>query len=68
MAYDNREELAGKIDWEGGLEDALDYGIKLDDLPEDDTELRTAWEPMQKAWEEFQRLADPVRELLPDTG
>jgi len=66
MTFDNREELTGKILWEGGMEEALDYGINLEDLPADDKELRDAWEPMEQAWKAYQKLAEKVLDLLPD--
>ena len=33
------EELASKVSWEGGLYLALDYGIKVEDVPEEVKEL-----------------------------
>lgn len=68
MAFETRDALAGKISWEGGLEEALHYGINLEDLPADDKELRDAWEPMEVAWKAYEAAAEKVRDLLPDTG
>lgn len=35
--YETRQELAEKIDWEGGLEEfAFGYGVNLEDLPDDE--------------------------------
>ena len=36
MRYETREELSGKVDWEGGVTEAITgYGITVTDLPED---------------------------------
>lgn len=33
--YESKEELAGKVDWEGGVAEAINgYGIRSDELPE----------------------------------
>lgn len=41
--YNTREEFAEKAGWEGGLLDFIfDYGVSVDDIPEEDTELREA--------------------------
>ncbi|MEV4575993.1 hypothetical protein AB0K16_22375 [Nonomuraea jabiensis] len=62
--FEDREALAGKIEWEGGMEMALDYGIDSQDLPEGDTELETVWIPMEEAWVAFREAADVVENLL----
>ena len=64
--YD-RELLASKIRWEGGVLAALDYGLRPDDI--DDAELRNAWarlrdvhaelRPLMKDFE--RRLSSPSR-------
>lgn len=42
--YADRQELAEKIVWEGGLlEFIFGYGVSLTDLPEGDHELRQAF-------------------------
>lgn len=66
MAYEDRMEVAGKIAWEGGLYEALDYGLDVDDMPEGDEELRAAWSEMEKAHNIFEEAADRVYALLPD--
>lgn len=66
--YESRAELSAKIDWEGGMESALAYGIKARDLPAGDAELASAWLTMQARWEEFVTARDAVMRLLPDPG
>lgn len=45
----NREELAAKVDWEGGLADAIfGYGIKSDDLPHNAPKaIKQAWRDLE---------------------
>jgi hypothetical protein len=65
--FESRRALADKIEWEGGsLADALDYGIRVKDMPEGDEELITAWTALDEAWAEFGRRAGVVEKLLPD--
>lgn len=38
--YENRQEIANKLDYEGGIyEFVFGYGLDVYDLPQDDTEL-----------------------------
>jgi len=64
--FESREELADKIDWEGGLMEALDYGITTDMMPEGDAELTEAWGKLAIAYHEATLLADVVEKLLAD--
>lgn len=43
--YDSAADLAAKVDWEGGIEEAiLNYGIPVDDLPDEvPNNIREAW-------------------------
>jgi len=69
MSYTSRADLFYKVDWEGGsMADALEYGLKLSDVPENDSVLRAAWAPMQEAWSIFKPLADKVYDLLSDAA
>jgi hypothetical protein len=64
--FEDREELANKIEWEGGIIDALDYGIKTENMPEGDTELAEAWGKLEAAYHELTPLTDAVEKLLED--
>jgi hypothetical protein len=64
--FDSRAALAGKIEWEGGLMESLDYGITTDMMPEGDPELTEAWGKLEASFRETARLADAVEKLLPD--
>lgn len=41
--------LRNKIDWEGGIIGALQYGVRDDDI--DDEELSEMWYEIQRQWE-----------------
>lgn len=50
--------LRAKIEWEGGVLDAMDYGIRDDDI--EDEELATAWADMSLAYAD---LSDDIFEF-----
>ena len=64
--YESRSALAGKIEWEGGLMEALDYGIKASDMPEGDEEMTAAWTALETAFKAIRPLAQAVENLLPE--
>lgn len=64
--FASREDLAAKIEWEGGVLESLGYGIKSGAMPEGDTELETAWKALEDSFRQTTDLADEVRALLPD--
>ena len=66
--FKSRAALAGKIEWEGGILEALDYGIKTEYMPEGDTELTEAWAKLEASFRETAKLADAVANLLPEPG
>lgn len=55
-------ELAQKIRWEGGLLEALDYGIRADDIA--DPDLASFWARLEQAHREFAPLAEEARARL----
>jgi hypothetical protein len=56
------QEFAQKVEWEGGVLDALEYGLKADDLDDspEATDLYAEWFELQDAWKKLQRLLEPV--------
>ena len=62
--FGSRAALRGKIDWEGGIIEALDYGIDTHDMPEGDTELAEAWGKLATAYRALAPLTDAVDKLL----
>lgn len=64
--YESRAAVRDKIEWEGGIMEALDYGIKTEDMPEGDTELAEAWEKLRTAWKALEPLTTAVSKLLGD--
>lgn len=55
-------DFAAKVEWEGGITDALDYGLKAEDCEPGD--LRTAWEKLELQWAAIQEEMDDVQEVL----
>ena len=63
-------DFAAKVQWEGGVFDALDYGLKHTHLDPDDEaskELRDAWEALELVWrDQIKPASQRVEELLED--
>lgn len=67
--FSTPEEFASKISWEGGVVDALEYGLKSTDLDPDDEgsrDLRAAWIRCEDLWEEMRLAIQRVDEVLED--
>ena len=67
--YMTPQDFAGKIEWEGGITGALDYGLKSTRLDPDDpasTPLREAWAVLEAAWNEIQPAMRAVEDILED--
>ncbi len=63
--YESRQDLANKADYEGGiLEMLFGYGLSVDDVPEDDQELRDAI----AACLTIKPALDHLESLLPEPG
>lgn len=59
------EGLAEKVDYEGGLASALEYGIKVDEVPE---EIRPLWREAKAAYEAFADVARPLNAILDEVA
>lgn len=65
MTYENRHEIADHAENEGGVLDLVfGYGLRVEDLPEDDHELRSALLDLL----EVEPVIERFRSLLPDPG
>lgn len=63
--YRNRQDIANKADYEGGvLELVFGYGLFVEELPEDDIELREALEDLLK----MRPVIERFNALLPEPG
>ena len=59
------DDFVSKIIWEGGVLDALDYGLRAESIQEgSDDALRSAWAELQSAYETFGRQVRQVEVLL----
>jgi len=65
--FEDRQAVASKIGWEGGIWEALEYGIKTDDMPEGDTELAEKWEVLRLAFSSAEAAWNAVNALLPES-
>jgi hypothetical protein len=66
--YMTPDDFAQKVEWEGGIVDALEYGLHATDLDPDDEAskpLRAAWAALEAVYREQYRPAESrVSELL----
>jgi len=62
---DTGDDVRDKIDWEGGVWDALNWGLDAEDLPE---QYRDDWRSLAKVYEELeQQAAEFYARLPPET-
>ncbi len=65
--YLTAPHFAAKVEWEGGVVEALTYGLKVDHLDPDDpvsVELRSKWGELQAIWDgQMRQLVDEVGRL-----
>jgi hypothetical protein len=66
--FESHEDLVSRIEGEGGVLEAVDYGVHADDMPESDTELAELWAEMETAYRKAATLADKVHALLEPHG
>ena len=66
--FANRAALRDKLEWEGGIMEALDYGVKSTDMPLGDEELNEAWGKLAAAFQALRPLAAAVEKLLDQPG
>lgn len=65
--FASRADVAGKVSWEGGIIEALEYGIHASHMPAGDDELTAAWQALEDAFNALQPLAATVGDLLEET-
>ncbi len=63
MSVFTLEDLAAKIDWEGGFIAALEYGVSHDEVPD---EVSTQWKRAQELHDELEKLGFDIMEILPE--
>ena len=61
MSRYTNEDLFMKIDWEGGIAEAIEYGIRSSDVPVD---LAPLWESASERYAAFSQVADVIMEIL----
>jgi hypothetical protein len=64
VAYGSREEFSAKINWEGGYWGAVEYGLKADDAPEGDEELKRLWQELINSHTSCEFIANKLDELF----
>lgn len=62
--FETMEDFVAKVDWEGGVIAAMQYGLFAHDIPDDGSEESVE---LYRAWEELQatlHLADKIDNIL----
>lgn len=63
--YETLEDLAAKIDWEGGIVDTLDCGLRSTDIA--DPQAAAIWAELERIYDnQMYPLMERLHELLPD--
>ena len=58
-------EFEGKVDWEGGWDDAIfGYGMDCPLTSDEDSELAELWEEMEAEHQRYETAADAVKSRL----
>jgi hypothetical protein len=65
--YESRRDVWNKVQWEGGILEALEYGIRVDDLPEGDAELAELWQRLEDAYDALEPIQKAIEALLEDS-
>lgn len=58
------EEFAAKVHWEGGVIDALEYGLKAEDMDGSDPGLQTKWAVLVEQYAKIEPLVRKMELLL----
>lgn len=58
----DREDLKAKIDWEGGVYEALKYGLTANDI--DDENLRLIWADLEEHWADYEKTESKLLDEL----
>lgn len=56
------KRLADKVEWEGGVLAALEYGIRSEQI--DDSELRSLWSDLEQRYRSLTPLVSQIGERL----
>lgn len=71
MSGDGRmtpEEFAAKVQWEGGVLDALEYGLRSTHLDDSNPALKGGWMELETLWMNFEPLLVGVEVLIEQIG
>lgn len=60
----SESDFIAKIEWEGGVVGALEYGLTSNDV--EPGELQNAWKELEKAWVPMQDAIEEVQSLIDD--
>ena len=62
------DEFASKVEWEGGVIDALEYGLRETEMDGSDPAFQTAWAALREQWDVIRPYIDKVEQILETYG
>ena len=62
------EEFADKVDYEGGVFSALQYGLRASDLEDQDGDLAVRWKKLEAWWADGKDIVDLVEQSLEEVS
>lgn len=62
------EEFAAKVEWEGGVTEALEYGLRENEMDDSDPAFQTAWAVLREQWDIVRPHIDKVEQILETYG
>jgi hypothetical protein len=58
------DEFLGKVEWEGGVLDALEYGLRASMLKDQNSKLASRWRALEAEWRRLQNFLGPVEQYF----
>ena len=57
-------DFAGKVEWEGGVLEAIDYGLHAADVPDGNDQLKQLWAQLEAGIAGLNPLVTQIEQLL----
>lgn len=62
--FDTIEDFVAKVDWEGGVLDAMQYGLVAEDIPDDETEDSQKLFDLWNEGRSLVRIVEDIEDIL----
>ena len=58
------QEFVRKVDWEGGVIDALDYGLRAKDMDDSNPAFKAGWQELERLWLDFEPMLRAMETMI----